>query len=219
MEQGSARHDWFKFGLARHESRARSCSKFQSVVLQGLTCRCGPCSCRPDTETSRSPAGSPHRPHVRRHPTPDHLIRFRVYFYSYSPVSKSLLDSSVGRRHPFDLLRQPPRAHDAHRLRAAQHPSLSRTPSGQRPSLSGHAHDAHRVGVQSRTPRRPTATSPVAQSCTTQSRTRQSPRCAVACTQRHGDREADARLSGLPKPHTPGPKVCEESPRARDTDC
>lgn len=150
MEQGSARHDWFKFGLARHESRARSCSKFQSVVLQGLTCRCGPCSCRPDTETSRSPAGSPHRPHVRRHPTPDHLIRFRVYFYSYSPVSKSLLDSSVGRRHPFGLLQlhqtttedgrpqQSSSAASCHeptmRTDCGQRPSLSRTPKGQRPS-------------------------------------------------------------------------------------
>ena len=211
MEQGSARHDWFKFGLARHESRARSCSKFQSVVLQGLTCRCGPCSCRPDTETSRSPAGSPHRPHVRRHPTPDHLIRFRVYFYSYSPVSKSLLDSSVGRRHPFGLLRQPPRAHDAHRLRAAQHPSLSRTP--RRPS--GPACRATMRTAQARSRARPSAQRPSPQ--------------PVECRRLGGSPVTKMRSCACPAPRRPrgrctlirtaqapplGPKVCAESPRA-----
>jgi hypothetical protein len=85
MEKGPARHDWFKFGLARHESRAGPCSKYQPVVLPGPTRCCGPCSCWPGTETARSSVGG-------------HLIRF-TRFPTRQPVSNSRLDSQgVGRR-------------------------------------------------------------------------------------------------------------------------
>ncbi|XP_020408419.1 translation initiation factor IF-2 [Zea mays] len=134
MEKGPARHDWFKFGLARHESRAGPCSKFEPVVLPGPTRCCGPCSCWPGTKTSRSSVGR-------------HLIRFSR-FPRRPPVSDSLLDSpGVGRRQPIhssspQARRPAPQARrpDSSGPAATRHAAIS---PAWRPDSSGPAATRH----------------------------------------------------------------------------
>jgi hypothetical protein len=115
-------------GLGRALNFSPSCYKARHVVV-----------CRVRAGPARKQHGL-HRSHVRCHPTPDHLIRFRVYFYSHFSrlqVSPRLLrrsppsiqssptppDHHRGRPAPaIQLRRQLPRAHNAHRLRPAPQP-------------------------------------------------------------------------------------------------
>jgi hypothetical protein len=135
MKKSTAQHDWFKIGLARHESRAGPCSKCRPVVLWGLARRCGPGSCRPGTKqhvlSTAHPVTQTHS--VYRLP---HAIR----------VSCFLSLRSTGRHHPF-IYDTPsrPAAQLAAPAPSSQQWMSARAPEGQRLSFSRTPGDQQRM--------------------------------------------------------------------------